>query len=440
MEVSTRARPSLGFWRSWSLVVGSVVGSGVFLMPTVLAPYGGIGIISVVAAGLGGLCIAIVFANLSRRVNGSGGPYAYARAAFGDFTGFLVAWVYWAALWSAGGAIATAIPGYLGVLIPGSTARPMIATGVTVLAVWSSVAINWLGVKEAGIVGLITTLGKLVPLIAIGVLGLFLFNGNIFPPFNPGAAPPMAALLASFTIAFFSYVGIESATVPAEDVVDAHSTIPRATILGTLTVIGLYVLVTAAAMGSIPTAQLAVSSAPLAMVGERIAGRAGSVVVAIGALLTIYSAMHYAIMLSGQIPMVAARDGLFPKVFAQQSRRGTPGVALIATGMLGTCLIVMNSSKSLVNAYTFINLMSTLATVVPYAFCAAAALLTHSTDREMRAVRFRFNAVAITAFGVAFLATAGAGADAVYWFMMLLLAGIPVYVWIRRSARGHSTP
>jgi APA family basic amino acid/polyamine antiporter len=301
----------------------------------------------------------------------------------------------------------------------------MIALAVTVLAVWSSVAINWLGIKEAGIVGLITTLGKLVPLVAIGVAGLFLMDLATFPSFNPSAAPPVAALLASFTIAFFSYVGIESATVPAEDVVDPRATIPRATILGTLTVIGLYVLVTVAAMGSIPTAELTASSAPLAMVGERIAGRAGSITVAAGALLTIYSAMHYAIMLAGQIPMVAARDGLFPKAFARQTLRGTPGVALVATGVLSTCLIAMNSSKSLVSAYTFINLMSTLATVVPYAFCAAAAFLIRSTDTETPGGRIRSNVIAIIAFAVAFLAIAGAGSDAVYWFTLLLLALTP---------------
>ena len=438
--MTRRAIPSLGFWRSWSLVVGSVVGSGVFLMPTVLAPYGGLGVVSVVAAGLGGLCIATVLAGLSRRVSGSGGPYAYAHAGFGDFTGFLMAWIYWAALWSAGGAIATAIPGYLGVLFPGISASPMIALAVTVLAVWSSVAINWRGIKEAGIVGLITTLGKLVPLVTIGGAGLFLMDRATFPSFNPSAAPPVAALLASFTIAFFSYVGIESATVPAEDVVDPRATIPRATILGTLTVIGLYVLVTVAAMGSIPTAELTASSAPLAMVGERIAGRAGSITVAAGALLTIYSAMHYAIMLAGQIPMVAARDGLFPKAFARQTLRGTPGVALVATGVLSTCLIAMNSSKSLVSAYTFINLMSTLATVVPYAFCAAAAFLIRSTDAETPGARIRSNVIAIIAFGVAFLAIAGAGSDAVYWFTLLLLAGIPVYAWIRRSPPSRLTP
>jgi APA family basic amino acid/polyamine antiporter len=162
-------------------------------------------------------------------------------------------------------------------------------------------------------------------------------------------------------------------------------------------------------------------------------------VVAVGALLTIYSAMHYAIMLSGQIPMVAARDGLFPRVFARQGERGTPGVALAVTGALGTGLIAMNSSKSLVSAYTFINLMSTLATVVPYAFCAAAALLIPAADAETPEARFRSRVVAVIAFSVAFLATAGAGAEPVYWFTLLLLAGIPVYVCIRRSPAPRQT-
>ena len=139
--------PSFGFWRSWSLVVGSVIGSGIFLMPTVLAPYGGLGVVSVVAAGLGALCIALTLSSLSRRVSGSGGPYAYARAGFGDFAGFLMAWVYWAGLWGGGGAIATAIPGYLGVLFPSVAANPSLALSVTLLTVWLSVAINWLGVK-----------------------------------------------------------------------------------------------------------------------------------------------------------------------------------------------------------------------------------------------------------------------------------------------------
>lgn len=430
-SIPPKTLPSLGFWRSWSLVVGSVIGSGVFLMPTVLAPYGGLGILSVAAAGLGGLCIAMTFSSLSRRVSGSGGPYAYTRAAFGEFAGFLMAWVYWAALWAAGGAIATAIPGYLSALFPHVAESPARALSVSLLVVWLSVAINWLGIREAGIVGLITTLMKLVPLAVLATAGLFLIDARLLPSFNPGALPPFAAFAAAFTIAFFSYVGIEAATVPAEDVIDAPTTIPRATIAGTLTVIALYLLVIVVAMGIIPADKLATSTSPLATVAAQIAGRWGTIGIALGALVSIYTALHYTVLLGGQIPMVAARDGLFPVAFQRLTPRGTPDVALLVTGLLMSGMIVMNSSKGLVRAYTFINLMATLATVIPYAFCAIAALILPSVEAQGRAVRIRSNSIAVASFGVSFLATAGAGSDAVYWFTLMLIAGVPVYAWAK---------
>jgi APA family basic amino acid/polyamine antiporter len=263
---------------------------------------------------------------------------------------------------------------------------------------------------------------------------------DILPPMNPGAGPPFAAFAAAFTLAFWSYTGIEAATVPADDVVDARETIPRATIVGTLTVIGLYSLVTVAAMGIIPAARLAASSSPLAIVGERIAGRLGALGVTLGALVSLYSALHYTILLGGQIPVAAARDGLFPQAFQRLTSRGTPGIALVATGLLITALIVMNSSKGLVRAYTFINLMATLATVIPYAFCAMAVLLVPGVDPQAQGARIRSSAIAILAFGVAFLAAAGAGSEPVYWFMLLLLAGIPVYVWVRRLRSSRREP
>ena len=225
-------------------------------------------------------------------------------------------------------------------------------------------------------------------------------------------------------------------TVPAEDVIDAPVTVPRATIVGTLTVIGVYLLVLVVTMGIIPSTQLVVSASPLAAVGERIAGRLGTVAVSLGALVSIYTALHYTVLLGAQIPMVAARDGLFPKPFRQLSRRGTPSLALFTTGLLISGLIVMNSSKGLVAAYTFINLVSTLTTVIPYAFCAMAALVLPAVASHRRSARVRSSIIAIVAFSASFLATAGAGYEAVYWFTLLFLAGIPLYVWVKRSNSG----
>jgi amino acid transporter len=308
------------------------------------------------------------------------------------------------------------------------------------LTVWSSVAINWFGIREAGIVGLITTLLKLVPLVVIVTAGLFLIDHHALASMNPRHGPPFPSFVAAFTIAFFSYVGIESATVPAEEVIDAPATISSATIIGTVTVIALYMLVIVVTMAVIPPNLLAQSSSPLAAVGERVAGPLGTIGVALGALVSIYTALHYAILLGAQIPMVAARDGLFPKPFQRLTRRGTPGISLLTTGLLASGLIVMNSSKGLVQAYTFINLMSTLATVIPYALCAMVALVLPAVESQRRVVRVRSSAIAVIAFGVSCLATAGAGCDAVYWFALLSLAGIPVYVWVKRSGCSRPEP
>ena len=425
-----KTSPSLGFWRSWSLVVGSVVGSGVFLMPTVLAPYGGLGILCVAAAGIAGLCIAITFSDLSTRVSGSGGPYAYARAGLGEFAGFLIAWVYWAALWAGGGAIATAIPGYLSALFPRFPMSPALGLLISLLAIWSSVAINWLGIREAAIVGLITTLMKLVPLALVATIGICLIDLRLLPAFNPSGLPPFTALATAFAIAFFSYVGIESATVPAEDVVNAATTVPRATIVGTLTVMILYLLVIIAATGTIPANQLIASTSPLAVIGGHVAGRWGAIGIAVAALVSFYSALHYTVLLGAQIPMVAARDGLFPTRFRHLSARGTPDIALLITGLLMSSMIVMNSSKELVRAYTFINLMATLASVIPYAFCAIAALRLPRVNSRFG--RIWSNGFAVATFVVSFLITAGAGSEVVYWFTLLLLAGIPMYAWTKR--------
>ena len=108
----------LGFWRGWSLVVGGIIGSGIFLLPTLLAPYGLMGLIAWVITGAGAIILALMLADLSRRMPKIGGPYAYCREAFGDFIGFWIGWGFWISIWSAMAAVAVACVGYVGFFIP----------------------------------------------------------------------------------------------------------------------------------------------------------------------------------------------------------------------------------------------------------------------------------------------------------------------------------
>ncbi len=431
---------ALGPWRSWSLVVGSIIGSAIFMMPAVLVPFGGLGLVSWAVAGLGAVFVALMFANLSRRVSGVGGPYAYARAGFGEFAGFLIAWGYWITLWSACAAIAISFTSYLGAMFPMVGASPLLSAGSGLLLIWGLVGINLLGVKQAGIVGLITTVLKLLPLLALGIGGLFLVQPSTLPPMNPGGGSALSLFASSFALTFWTFTGLEVITVPAEDVVDPGKTIPRALVLGTLTATVVYLLVAFVVMGLVPAAQLKVSSAPLADAGARLAGPWGAVALSVGALVSTLGCLNCTLLAAGQTAMAAARDGVFPERFRRMTRQHTPGFSLVTAGVQMSALLLVNFSKGLVGAYTFIILIATLTAVIPYAFCAMAGLvLMRPSDEGNRQRRLGESVISVVAFVVCMWVIASAGQKTVYWGFLLLMAGLPVYVMVKRHRAAHGS-
>jgi APA family basic amino acid/polyamine antiporter len=430
---SINSRP-LGPWRSWALVVGGTIGSAVFMMPALVAPYGGVGLLSLAAGGVGALFVAVTLGNLSRRVTFSGGPYAYARAGLGDFAGFLIAWAYWISQWTACAGMAIAFSAYLGKVLPMVAAFPILGIAAGIAMTWSVVATNVAGVRESGIVGLITTLLKLLPLLAIGTIGLLCVDAKNLPPWNPGSGDSLYLFASAFGLTFWNYIGIESATVPAEDVLDSQKTISRSLVLGTLTITVLYLLVTFATMGIIPASVLATSDSPLADVGKRIAGNWGGTLVTVGALVSIVGALNIAVLCAGQMGMAAARDQVFPAFFKRMTARNTPGVSYFIVGVLITAMILMNYTRGLVGAYRFIILIATLTSVIPYAFAAVAALLLDVRDRKItRRRRIREAATAAVAFAVCFWVIATSGQESVYWVFLLLIGGMPVYIVVTRD-------
>lgn len=430
----TRER-ALGPWRSWALAVGAIIGSAIFMMPAVLAPYGGLGLLSWAVAGVAAVFVALMFANLSRRVSRVGGPYTYARAGFGDFAGFLIAWGYWIALWSACAAIAIGFTSYLGALIPAVRASPVLSAGAGLLLVWGLVAVNLLGVREAGIVGLITTIGKLLPLVFIGLAGLFFVRRDTLPPLNPGTGNPLALFASSFALTFWTFTGLETITVPSEDVVAPERTIPRALVLGTVTAMVVYLLVGFAVMGIIPAAQLKISSSPLADAGASIAGPWGAIAVALGGIVSTGGCLNCTLLAAGQTAMAAGQDGVFPRRFERRTRYHTPGFSLVTTGVLMSVLLLLNFSKGLVGAYTFIILLSTVTIVIPYAFCAMAELVLERKVGALGGSRTRGVIVSAISFLVCMWVIASAGPKTVYWGFLLLMAGLPVYVLVTRDTR-----
>ncbi len=431
-----RRRRGLGLWMATALVVGNMIGSGVFLLPSSLAKYGGISIVAWVLTAAGAVLLALVFARLGRAYPQTGGPYAYSRRAFGDFVGFQTAWGYWIAIWAGNAAIAVAFVSYLSTFWDALATNSLLAATVALAAIWLLTWINALGVRLGGWVQGVTTVLKLLPLLAIATVGLFFIEGGNFSPFNASGGSAFGAITAAAALTLWAFIGLESATVPAEDVADPKRTIPRSTIIGTLLTALVYILGTVAVMGVIPAGVLAGSNAPFADAAKEMFGGWAGDAVAIGAIVSAFGALNGWILLQGQIPMAAARDRLFPAAFARTGRAGAPVVGLVVSSVLVTLLMAMNYTKSLVDQFTFIILLATLTTLVPYAYSAAAQLMLLATDQaRFSARRLATDAViALLAFGYTLWAIAGAGYEVVFKGFLLLLAGIPIYVWMRWRA------
>jgi APA family basic amino acid/polyamine antiporter len=433
MSTAIGSRRSLGFWMAAALVIGNMIGSGIFLLPSALAPYGGISIVGWLFTAVGAMLLALVFARLARAYPKTGGPYAYSRRAFGDFIGFQTAWGYWINIWVGNAAIAVAFAGYLAVFWPEVGANPLLGAIVALAAIWLLTGVNALGVRIGGWVQSVTTVVKLVPLIAIGVIGLFHINGANFQPFNASGESSFAAVTAVAALTLWAFIGLESATVPAEEVTDAEHVIPRSTIAGTIVAAAVYILGTIAVLGAIPAAQLANSTAPFSDAARIIFGGWAAPLVAVGALVSTFGCLNGWILLQGQVPLAAARDGVFPGVFGRVNDAGVPIVGLLVSSILVTILVATNYAGGLVALFTFAILLATLATLIPYAYAAMAELMLFATDRARFSMRNLTVdvIVALLAFGYALWAIAGAGADVVLKGTLLFLAGIPVYVAIK---------
>ncbi len=435
-------------WMATSLVVGNMIGSGIFLLPASMAPYGGIGIVGWLITASGAILLALVFARLAKRIPRAGGPYAYARAGFGDFAGYFIAWGYWISMLATNAAIAVAFVSYLTVFWPslgnGSWTPAVVALG----AIWLLTVLNASGVRNAGVTQLVTVVMKVIPLIAIGTIGLLYIQPSELS-FSVGEGQSsLAAVNATVALTLWAFLGLECATIPADNVVDPDRTIPRATLVGTGATAVVYILSTVAVLGIVPNSALATSTAPFADAGRLIWGNWAGYLMGIGAIVSCFGALNGWILVQGQIPMAMARDGLFPSHLGKTRSDGTPATAIVVSSVFVTVLLLFNYTGGLVELFTKTILLATLTAVVPFVFATMAELkfeldgrVEGPNDRGPGGqtggrVRYGRAAVAIGAFVYAMWAVIGAGAETVYLGFVLLLAGLPVYVWLKRKRVG----
>lgn len=422
----------LGFWPATALVVGNIIGSGIFLLPATLAAYGGISLLGWLCSAVGAILMALVFGGLGRLAPWTtGGPYAYTRIGLGEFPAYLVAWSYWISIWCTNAAIAVALVSYLSVFIPILSKSPPAAIFAGLSVIWFLTWMNSKKIRTVGSVQLITTVLKLIPLLLIGVVGVFYMQTDNFPAFNLSGKSNISALTTVTMLTFFAFLGMESATVPGAKIKNAETTIRKATIAGTLVTVAVYLLSTVALLGLLPAEKLAQSNAPFADAAAVFWGASAQYVVAAGAVISTFGALNGWILIQGQIPMSAARDKLFPKVFGRLNANDSPAVGIVISSILASLLMALNYTKTLVEAFTFMITLSTLSVLTPYFFSTASYVLQTVKLREGYLARKLL--LAGLAFGFSLWVMAGSGQEVVFWGFILLMAGIPFYVWMKMA-------
>jgi APA family basic amino acid/polyamine antiporter len=430
----------MGFWMCLALVVGNIVGSGVYMLPASLAPHGLNSIFGWIVTAGGAVALATVFARLAKLYPEAGGPYVYARVAFGEGVGFLMAWGYWMGVWVGNAAIAIGTVAYLAELLPWIKNTPGGPALASCAIIWVLTYVNWRGTRQMGGLQIVTTVLKLLPLIAIIGLGLWLLVKADASVIKVEPQPfSWSAINASATLTLWAFLGLESATVPAGNVDNPQRNVPLATLWGTLLAAAVYILVCSVVVLLVPGTQLANSSAPFADVVRMFWGDAVAGTLALFAFISGFGALNGWILLQGEMPRVLAGEGIFPAFFARESRHGTPGMSLVISSVLLTVLVLMNYSRSMVQIFSFTILVTTSAYLVMYLCCAVAALklcwrgLLGEPGRRLSP----YLLIAILAAVYSAWTLFGAGAEAFWWSMVLFAVGLPVY-WIHavRSRAG----
>jgi len=434
---------SLGLPQSTALIMGSIIGVGIFSLPYSLASYGPISLVAMGLATVGAVALAFMFAVMSRRLPADGGPYAYARAAFGNGLGFSNAWSYWITAWAGNAAIVVGWVYYVEHFLNKSSVVGW-SIAIALVGLWIPAVINLTGVRNMGSFQVWTTVLKFIPLAIMSTVGLFFIKGANFTPWNTSGDTNLSAIGGAMAICLFSYLGVETAAVAAAKVRNPERNVPKSTIYGTLASSAVYLLSMIAVFGIIPTSALALDAnkASYSTAANSIAGGgswAGNLV-ALAVIISGIGALNGWTMICAEMPLAAAKDGLFPARFGQLSSRRVPAFGIISSTALASVAVVISyMGANGATVFTTLVLMTGITAAIPYAFSALAQLKWRFLDRQVvhtpRLVRDVSVAVVAFVFSLAFIYYSRNSGDTWYvvWGPFLMsggafLLGIPVYL------------
>lgn len=440
--MSGRTKGKLGLLELTALVVGSIIGGGVFNLMHDMAASAGSGaiIIGWVITAIGMISLALSFQNLTmKRPDLDAGVYSYAEAGFGKYMGFNSAWGYWLSAWLGNVGYATLLMSAVGYFFPifgdGQNIWSIVAASVIL---WACHFMILKGIESASFVNTIITIAKLIPIFLFLVVMLIAFKLDVFTHgfwYTPSGgfefANVMEQVRGTMLVTVWVFIGIEGAVVFSGRA-KKRSDIGKATVLGIITIILIYMLITLLSLGVMKRAGLANLGQPaMAELLKSVVGEWGAVLVNIGLIISVIGAWLSWTMFAGQLPYEAAKTGTFPKWFAKENKNGAPINSLVFTNIWVE--IFMFSYLITASAYNFFYSIASAAILVPYAFSAFYQL--KYSMHETKAVKGRtINLiVGLVSSIYALWLLYATGFDFLLLMMILFAAGVPVYIYMQKK-------
>lgn len=371
--MSNNTHKKLGFWSIFAIVTGSQIGTGAFMLPVSLAPYGYYSLWGWIISGIGAVLLCLVFASLCARFPETGGPHAYVKHAFGNTAAFFVGWTYWLISWVSSTAVVVTTVSSLNVLI--SDQNQFVYLILEILIVLSVAMLNCRGLEIASKVEFVLTIIKFIPLFCISVFALRFFDSNNLTLDTQIAQMSIGHILGRVTLlTLWGFIGLECATTPADSVISPSRTIPKAIILGTLSVASLYIINNIAIMGLIPGQQLLKSSSPYADAAQMLFGHNYSIFISYIISIICLGTLNAWVMASSQVALGLSMSNLMPKLFSSKNAHNAPVFAILISALGMIPLLIMTTSETLSTQINMIIDFSVVAFIFVYLACCIALL------------------------------------------------------------------
>lgn len=425
----------IGTLRATALVAGNMIGSGILLAPALLAPYGTMSLIGWVLTTIGALALALVFSKLAIWIPNSGGPYTYVKHVFGDFIGFQMAWGYWISAWCGSVSLLVGTLQYISVFAPDFVSNTYYSIFFGLSMIWLFTYFNIKGLKETTFVGVIIFLIKVLPLIGIAFFGIF------FADFSRAFSLEKcewSSLSKMSTVLLWAFIGLESATIPSEDVKDPQKTIPVATISGVLITSAVYIFGSIVITGVLPFDELLKSSAPYVDAAEKIFGNFGYLFMIVTGIIGLVGSLNGWILIQGQVPYSAAKEGLFPKIFLKKNKNGVPNGVVIGS-ILMSVVFVLSYQKTLVDHLRLLIDVAVLAMLLPYFYSVIAHcyLAVMKKTELSRTEKIFMPIIGLVGFVYSFISIIGAGKEIIFLCFLIFLISVPFYCFVKKNNKSE---